>query len=69
MFSMTPSREPYFWIHFWAVFGPTPGTPGMLSEVSPRSAARSGYCFGVTPYFSSTASGVKRWSSETPRRV
>ena len=32
-----------------AVFSPIPGTPGRLSLVSPRSAAYSGYCAGVTP--------------------
>ena len=37
---------------------PTPGTPGMLSAVSPRNAARSGYCAGLTWYLSSTACGV-----------
>ena len=36
---------------------PTPGMPGRLSLGSPRSAAKSGYCFGVNPYFSTTASG------------
>jgi len=34
---------------FDAVFAPIPGTPGRLSEVSPRSAARSRYCCGETP--------------------
>ena len=32
-----------------AVFSPMPGTPGRLSLGSPRSAAYSGYCAGVTP--------------------
>jgi len=54
-------------IHLAAVFSPTPGILGRLSEGSPRSAAKSGYCEGVRPYFSSTASGVKRTMSETPR--
>ena len=30
-----------------AVFSPTPGTPGRLSDGSPRRAAYSGYCAGV----------------------
>ncbi|COW59362.1 Uncharacterised protein [Mycobacterium tuberculosis] len=51
-----------------AVFSPTPGMPGRLSLGSPRSAAKSGYCLGVSPYFSTTASGVKRVSSLTPLR-
>ena len=29
-----------------AVFSPTPGTPGRLSDGSPRSAAYCGYCVG-----------------------
>lgn len=53
-------------IHFAAVFSPTPGMPGRLSEGSPRRAAKSGYWAGVNPYFSNTFSGVKRVSSETP---
>ncbi len=36
-----PSRSPYCPIHFAAVLGPTPGTPGRLSLFSPTSAARS----------------------------
>ena len=46
---------------------PSPGMPGRLSLGSPRSAANSGYCAGVRPYFSSTASGVILRMSETPR--
>lgn len=60
------SKEPNWLIHFAAVFSPTPGIPGRLSDGSPRRAAKSGYCCGVSPYFSSTFSGVKRVSSETP---
>ena len=37
----TPARSPYWLIHLAAVLGPTPGTPGRLSEDSPTSAARS----------------------------
>ena len=33
-----PSALPYSLSHFAAVFGPTFGTPGMLSELSPTSA-------------------------------
>jgi hypothetical protein len=33
-----PSALPYSASHFAAVFGPTFGTPGMLSELSPTSA-------------------------------
>ena len=32
-----------------AVLSPIPGTPGMLSEVSPLSPMKSGTCSGVTP--------------------
>src|SRR5674476_622511 len=62
----TPVRSPYCWIHLAAVLGPTPGTPGRLSEDSPTSAARSLYRCGGRPYFASTAAGVIRASSETP---
>ena len=44
-----PSSPPYVVISLAAVFSPTPGTPGRLSLGSPRSAAYSGYCVGVTP--------------------
>ena len=64
--STSSAKEPNWLIHFAAVFSPTPGMPGRLSDGSPRSAAKSGYCAGVRPYFSSTFSGVKRVSSETP---
>lgn len=64
--STSSSNEPNWLIHFAAVFSPTPGMPGRLSDGSPRSAAKSGYCRGVSPYFSSTFAGVKRVSSETP---
>ena len=59
--------DPYSAIHFAAVFSPTPGIEGKLSLGSPRRAAKSGYCAGVKPYFSSTASGVMRARSVTPR--
>lgn len=39
--STMPARSPYAVIHLAAVLGPTPGTPGRLSEVSPTRAARS----------------------------
>ncbi len=32
-----------------AVFGPTPGTPGMLSQVSPVNARKSAKRSGATP--------------------
>ena len=41
--------------HLAAVFGPTPGTPGRLSLVSPTRAARSLYALGGTPYRAWTA--------------
>ena len=43
--------------------------PGRLSLGSPRSAAKSGYCAGVSPYFSLTVAGVKRVISVMPRLV
>ena len=66
--STSACSDPYSMIHFDAVFSPTPGMPGRLSLGSPRSAAKSGYCVGVNPYFSTTASGVNRVSSLTPLR-
>lgn len=63
------SSEPYSEIHLVAVFSPTLGMLGRLSLGSPRRAAKSGYCAGVRPYFSMTASGVKRVMSLMPRLV
>ena len=51
------SSDPNSVIHFVAVFSPTPGMPGRLSLLSPRSAAKSGYWAGVSPYFSTSAAG------------
>ena len=62
------SRSPNSTIHLVAVFSPTPGMLGRLSLGSPRSAAKSGYCAGVRPYFSWTSPGVNRHMSETPLR-
>src|SRR3546814_9729007 len=56
-------------IHFAAVLGPTPGTPGRLSDVSPTMAARSLYRVGGTPYFSSTCAGPIRHTRSEERRV
>lgn len=66
--STSACSDPYSAIHLVAVFSPTPGMPGRLSLGSPRSAAKSGYCVGLSPYFSCTASGVNRVSSLTPLR-
>ena len=38
IFSYTDSKSPYSLINLRAVFSPTPGTPGILSEESPISA-------------------------------
>ncbi len=66
--STSAVSEPNSRIHLAAVFSPTPGMLGRLSLGSPRRAAKSGYCAGVSPYFASTSSGVNRISSDTPRR-
>ena len=66
--STSASREPYSRTHLAAVFSPTLGMLGRLSLGSPRSAAKSGYCAGVSPYLASTSPGVKRVMSETPLR-
>ena len=42
----TPSRSPKRWRSWAAVFSPMPGTPGMLSEVSPLSPMKSGTSSG-----------------------
>ena len=41
-----PSRSPYLVSSLAAVFSPTPGMPGRLSEGSPRSDASNTYCVG-----------------------
>ena len=41
IFSKTASTEPYSFINLKAVFSPTPGTPGMLSDLSPISPLTS----------------------------
>ncbi len=64
--AISSSNVPNWLIHFAAVFSPTFGMLGRLSDGSPRRAAKSGYCRGVSPYFSTTFSGVNRVSSETP---
>ena len=60
------AREPNSPTHLAAVFSPTPGMLGRLSEGSPRSAAKSGYWAGVSAYLACTDSGVNRVMSETP---
>jgi hypothetical protein len=67
--SISSFSEPNCWIHFEAVFSPTPGIDGRLSLGSPRSAAKSGYCSGLRLYFAWTSSGVNRVMSLIPRRV
>ena len=51
-----PSTEPWSSSSLVAVLAPIPGTPGMLSEVSPSSALMSGTASGPRPpYRSRTA--------------
>jgi len=54
--SYIPSIVLYFFTSSNAVFSPIPGTPGILSEVSPCKPFTSISCFGVTPYFFNTSS-------------
>ena len=54
--SKIPSRPPYALMSLAAVFSPTPGIPGRLSEGSPRRAAYCGYNSGVTPVLSTIPS-------------
>ncbi|MNC08699.1 hypothetical protein D3C75_562960 [compost metagenome] len=42
-----------------AVFSPTPGTPGMLSDESPINARKSMMSSGGTPYLVRTSSGPR----------
>jgi hypothetical protein len=58
----TLSSEPYCFSKPAAVFSPTPGTPGMLSILSPVRASRSGSDDGGTPHFSSTSAGPYHFS-------
>ena len=62
IFSGSPysaSRPPRPCSNACAVFSPTPGTPGMLSEESPISARKSIINSGGTPYFATTSSGPR----------
>ena len=45
----TPSSEPYCAISCPAVLSPMPGTPGMLSDVSPLRPMKSGICSRPDP--------------------
>ncbi len=54
-----PSSVPNCRSRSAAVLGPTPGTPGTLSLVSPVSARKSRTCPGLTPNFSRTSGGPK----------
>ena len=49
MFASTPSRSPHSWSSWLAVLSPMPGTPGMLSEVSPFRPTKSGTSSGGMP--------------------
>ena len=48
----------YCFTKFIAVFSPTPGIPGILSELSPASPFTSINSLGFSPYFSSIFSIV-----------
>ncbi len=69
IFASTFSTDPNSAISFVAVFSPTPGTPGMLSDVSPIRPFRSTTCSGVTPYWAYSASWSNSAISEIPLRV
>ncbi len=59
VFLNTSSTEPYSDTSFIAVFGPTPGAPGILSAVSPIRARISITCSGF-------ATENSRLTSSTP---
>ena len=54
--AITPSVSPCSVISWAAFFGPTPGTPGTLSTLSPIRAWTSATLFGATPNFAITSS-------------
>ena len=58
-FSLMLFISPYSFNHFAAVFCPTFGTPGILSEASPTRANISLIWHGFTPNFSKTFSSLK----------
>ncbi len=68
-FSSTVSRLPYCCSSFRAVFSPTPGTPGMLSDLSPISPLRSISPAGSSPYLSFTLLLSQSSKSDTPLLV
>ena len=57
--SYTPAAEAYFSKRVFAVFSPTPATPGILSEESPINAFSSTTCHGSIPVFSLKFSAVR----------
>ena len=62
----TPSTDPYVWISLNAVFSPIPGTPGILSDLSPISPFTSINWVGVTPNSSINAFSLYTAVSLTP---
>ncbi len=69
MWSRTFSSVPNFWRSSAAVLSPMPGTPGMLSLVSPFSPMKSGISSGGIPYRSITPSRSYTRVSVIPREV
>lgn len=63
------STDPNSWTSLAAVLSPTPGTPGMLSDVSPLRATNSRYFEGGRPNRSWTAASSNSTMSEMPRRL
>ena len=53
------ATEPNCFSNPAAVFGPTPGTPGMLSTLSPVKLSQSKICDGSTPLLARTCSSVQ----------
>ena len=49
MWARTPSRSPYSVSNLQAVFSPIPGTPGILSDLSPTRPLKSGSLLGGRP--------------------
>ena len=65
-FSRTPSTEPYSLRRAIPFFSPIPGTPGILSDLSPMRPFRSINCFGVNEYRSIIAASSYMSNSVIP---
>ena len=63
------SMEPNSAINFFAVFSPTPGSPGMLSALSPIIPRKSITCSGVSTSNFFCTSGIPQTSYPPPNEL